>query len=291
MAYQVKTFGRPQICYTGGGGQSSGTQTSTTVTKQELSPEQQALLGAASPALIDFAKNPPKNWQGDRIVPLNETEKAAQQSILGAAAGPATQIGQQAASTGNFLSGANLYADSNPYLRSAIDTAIRPAVQTFGETIMPSIRSDAVSSGQFGSSRHGIADGIASRALLDSVSGTAATMSNANYQKGQDSMVQALQMAPLIQQMQFVPGQTMAGVGTQDRLMAQATLDAQIQKFMTDQMLPYLAAKDVAGVAMGLPGGSTVSTATGPAQTAPDNTMGNVIGLGSMGIGLASLFM
>lgn len=276
----------------GGGGSPAPTQTSTTTTKQELSPEQRQLIAAASPALTTFANNPPTDYPGERLAKLNPWETEAQHLAIGAAYGPAQQIADQAASTTSFLSGPNLYAESNPYLQSAIDTAIRPQRQTFGETILPGIRNNATSSGQFGGSRQGIAEGIASRGLSDAIAGTASSMSNANYQRGQESLVAALQAAPLTQQIQFTPASVVGSVGAQLHAQEQAQIDAQIQKYMTAQLLPYLAAKDVAGVAFGLPGGPTTSTSIGPAaQTQANTGTQDALGFGSLGLGLLSLLM
>lgn len=280
------------ICYLGGGDSSSPapTQTSMTTTKQELSPEQRQLIEAASPALTSFANHPPTDYPYAKIAPLNSFDIQAQNMALGAAVGPAQQIADQAAKTTSFLSGPNLYAESNPYLQSAIEAAIRPQRQTFGETILPGIRNNATSSGQFGGSRQGLAEGIASRGLLDAIAGTSSTMANANYQTGQDAMVKALQYAPLTQQIQFTPASVVGSVGAQNRAFQQSLIDAEVQKYMTAQLLPYLAAKDVAGVAFGLPGGPTTSTSTGPAaQTQANTGTQNALGFGSLGLGLLSL--
>lgn len=284
------------VCYmgggSGGGGSSPAMQTTKTETKTELTPEQRELLSASSPALKDFAQNPPIDYPGGKVIPFTGNQLQAQQMALGAAYGPAQTIANRANNTSAFLSGPNLYAESNPYLQSAIGAAIRPQIQSFGEVVLPGTRANATNSGQFGGSREGIAQGLASRALIDSIAGTSSTMANANYQKGQDSLVQALQLAPLIQQMQFVPSSIVGSVGDQQRNMEQSLLNDKIQRFMNEQMLPYLAAKDVASVAFGMPGGATTSTSTGPApQSATQGNSGlqDVLGIGSLGIGAASL--
>lgn len=280
------------ICYFGGGGGSSpmGMQTSTTKTTQELSPEQRDLLDSTVGTLKWFAKNPPKSYQGPRVAGFDPREEAAHQMALGAAFGPGQAIANQAMSTSKFLSGANLYAGSNPYLQSAINAAITPQIRAFNETVIPGTRTDATNSGQFGGTRQGIAEGIAGRGLIDSIGNTAATMSNANYQKGQDSLVSALQLAPLIQQMQFVPASVVGDIGYQGRQLAQQNIDANIQQDMMNQLLPYLAAKDVAGVAFGFPGGGTTSTSTAPYQAPYQQNTGmqNALGIGSLGLGLLS---
>lgn len=292
--YAEHAVANRHICHFGGGGGStgSGQQVTRTETKTELSPEQRELIAAASPALKNFATSPPVDYPGSKVVPFNTNQLKAQQMALGAAYGPAQTIANRADSTSAFLSGPNLYAESNPYLQSHIQAAIRPQVQAFGETILPGVRGSATTSGQFGGSRQGIAEGIASRSLLDSIASTSSSMSNTNYQKGQDSLIQALQLAPLLQQMQFVPGQIVGTVGDQQRAMDQAMLNDQIQKFMTAQMLPYLAAKDVASVAFGMPGGPTTSTSTGPAPqaaTGSNSGLQDAMGVGSLAIGAASL--
>lgn len=89
----------------------------------------------------------------------------------------------------NFLMGGQVLDPStNPGLQGSIDAATRPLVQTFANTIMPGIRSGAIENGQLGSNREGIAQGLASRDLMNKIADTTAQIVNQNYQTGLNAM-------------------------------------------------------------------------------------------------------
>lgn len=73
---------------------------------------------------------------------------------------------------------------NNPYLQSAMNAAIRPLTEQYTEQVMPSIKSAAFGAGQMGSSRQGVAEGIASRGYLDAVADATAQMGSAAYGQG-----------------------------------------------------------------------------------------------------------
>lgn len=78
----------------------------------------------------------------------------------------------------------------------------------------------------------------------------------------------------------YTPGQVTSGVGGQQAALEQAQLTEARDRFMSEQMMPFLAAQDVAQLAMGLPGGATTSAATGGGSR-----FGGLGGLLGMGIG------
>jgi hypothetical protein len=96
------------------------------------------------------------------------------------------------AATGNFLtSGAALNPETNPFLKSSIKAATRPMVDTLLEDMLPSIRGEAATSGNFGSSRQGIAEGLAIGRTNRNIGDVAASMANENYGRGLDAMSKA----------------------------------------------------------------------------------------------------
>ena len=275
----------------GGGSGGGGTQQSSTTVQQQLSPEQRNLISAVTPQLLDFAKNPPTDYSGEKVAALTPEQLQAQTMALGAAAGPAQQIADRALQTSDFLSGPNMYASSNPYLQSAIQAAITPQIQSFQDVTMPAIRAAATNSGQFGGSRQGIAEGIASRGLTQSIANTGATMANANYQAAQDATVKALGLAPQTQALSLTPSTIYSGVGAQNQAQQQALINEEVQRYINSQMLPYLAAKDVAGIAFGMPGGSSTATSIGPAASSGASPLMSGLGGAASGAALGSMIM
>jgi len=77
---------------------------------------------------------------------------------------------------------------NNQYFQGAVQAAIRPITEQFTEQVLPSIRSGAIGAGQMGSSRQGVAEGIASRGYMDTVGDITAQMGNQAYGQGLQAM-------------------------------------------------------------------------------------------------------
>lgn len=109
---------------------------------------------------------------------------AALQQLLGYGAGGATQQGTQGAFDAmNTLQAAGDPAN-NQYFQSALQSAIRPVTEQFREQVLPGIQSAGNSVGQFGGSRQGIAEGLASRGYMDTIGDISANMGNQAYAQG-----------------------------------------------------------------------------------------------------------
>lgn len=92
----------------------------------------------------------------------------------------------------NFLtSGAVLNPNTNPALAGAIDAAKRPIVDSLLEEMLPAIRSEAALTGNFGSSRQGIAEGLAMGKASRAIGDVGATLSNEGYKSGLDAFSKA----------------------------------------------------------------------------------------------------
>lgn len=83
---------------------------------------------------------------------------------------------------------------NNPYFQSALSSAIRPVTQQFNEQVLPGIKGAAQDAGQFGGSRQGIAEGLASRSYMDTVGDISSNMGNAAYAQGLQAQAQAGQL-------------------------------------------------------------------------------------------------
>lgn len=262
----------------GGGG-------STSTTTQQLSPEQQKILGLVTPVFQSYfpTTGTGKNqvgtgevnasvYPGSTVAPQNPLESVGQQMALGAIPGIAGTA-QTALGGANFLSSGDvLDVMRNPALQGAVDAAVRPITENFANTVLPNVRSDAVMAGGYGGNRQGIAEGLAVGDYLRQVGDTSAGLVNQAYQSGLDAMTKGLALTPSLEQAALTPSTTVSGVGAQQRAFEQAQIDAQVQKFYQEQFLPLMIAQQIAGTALGFPGGTTVTTtgggSTSPAQTA-----------------------
>lgn len=85
----------------------------------------------------------------------------------------------------------------NPYIDDLIQQVSDDATQAFRRGNLPNIRSDAINAGQFGSTRHGIVEGIASGDLAKQIATTAAELRYRDWEQQQQRRAEeyAAQMA------------------------------------------------------------------------------------------------
>lgn len=248
----------------GGGG-------STSTSSVQLSPEQQQILGLVTPAFASyFGKNGQVNastYPGSGVVPPNALQSLGQQMTLETV--PATTASaNNALQGGNFLaSGDVLDIMKNPGLQGAVNAATRPITENFQNTILPGIGGDAAAAGGYGGNRQGIAEGLASQGYMRQLGDTAANIINPAYQAGLDAMSKGLALTPTLDQNALLPGQTVAGVGAQQQAFQQAQLTDTINRFYQQQFLPLMIAQQIAGSALGFPGGSTTTQTSGGSTT------------------------
>lgn len=253
-----------------GGGGDSGPQTVYQINKQELSPEQKKIFNLAFPLAEQAASKPLEVYPGQGIVGFNPTEMQAMNMAKQVALGD--QIGGAAATANQFLlDPALLSPESNPYLQQYGNFVAETMGNQFTQQIAPAIRSGATMSGGMfsgGSSREGIAQGLAAGETARATGGTLANLYSQAYQSGLGAMGDALKTAPLTQAGQLFGTNVMSAVGGQQRMLDQALLDDAIQKFYLEQQLPMLQAKDLMGLVTGMPGGAGVSAVSGATPSA-----------------------
>ena len=114
--------------------------------------------------------------------------------------------------------------------------------------------------------------------------GTQGMSSGANtganlYNFGNNTGLGALGHLPGLAQMAYAPGMAQGAVGNQLFQLQGAKLGEASNRYTTAQMLPFLQAQDVAGLAMGMGGGSAVTQAS-----QPQNWGSTLMGLGSLGM-------
>ena len=152
-----------------------------------------------------------------------------QQQGFGAATNYAQGGGQdiynQSANALNFgLNAADV--NQNPYFQQAMQSAIRPLTQNYQENVLSGNEDQALASGQYGSSRHGVADALSSRDYMNAVGDVTANMGSQAYGQGLNTMMQSLGQAGNVQNMGLFGANTMQNVGAQQQGMNQAMLDS-----------------------------------------------------------------
>lgn len=246
-------------------GAPSPPSTVTQTNKIELSPEQKKLYDLAFPFAEQYAGSNPQIYSGQTIANFSPTEQAGQQMMLGAAA-PGAQLAGQAAGAQSQLLDPNFMLNPNQYVHAAADAATGRVTDNLQQRILPQLRTqNQVAGGQYsgGSTRGGIAEGLAVGQTNDALSRAIADMYLSNYNTGLGAMGQAIDRNKGVQSQMLFPGQVYSAVGASERGLEQAQLDEAAAKFYAEQDIPFSMASAIHSLADGMPGGGSTSTVRG----------------------------
>lgn len=255
----------------------------TQTTTYELSPEQRQLMNLAMPGIEKFASSVPQRYQGSTISPFDPSQVAGQQGAL-QSAGTQTDLARTGAGTAlDWLKPGALDVTNNPALQGQISAATRPITQALTEQALPAIRDSAERSGNFGSSRQGIAEGLATGRASSAIGDATSNIVNNQYNTNASNQLKALGLLPQTTATQTAGDITTSGVGDVRQNMAQSLLGEQVGNFNYDQMAPFLQSKEIMSLLSGLPGGSTTSVASGPQKNLLTGALGGAAAGASLG--------
>lgn len=157
----------------------------------------------------------------------NENIDAGQQAALGAA-GYQDQLAAQGRSLFGELG--QFGSQQDPILQRRLEQIANMGTRNLQENILPGIRTGSVQAGQAGSSRQGIAEGIAARGASEAVTNAQTDLLG----QAQAQRLQALQAAqgylPSLQQAQAAGAQTIGAVGAQQRDIENQVRQSQLQR-------------------------------------------------------------
>lgn len=326
----------------GGGGSGGGTQTTETTVHNELDPAAVALQQQAlqmQQQYLDRIWNSisgpgPYYYPGELVAPLAPQSLMANAMTTQAFTDPMTysstplanlsaQYAQspgvaQAVGNANQLSAflmspQALDPRSNPFTAAAADAANRQTISQLTNQVLPSIRSDAVSAGQFGGSRQGISEGIAVTGAAQAISDTNASFFFDQYNKNLNAALQAQALLPStltapqavlgaaidargVANQQLLQGfAALDSAGLQLQQQAQRMIDAEVTRYMFNNTIGLQELQIYAGVGGVLTnpasygsGSTQTSTTTGPAPyTSPLlGALGGAAAGASLGFGL-----
>ena len=253
-----------------------------TTTTTEMSPEQRKLYQSAQPFINQYvsqggAPAAPTNM----VAGTNATQQAGYASALGGAQAQQGVANNAADAYGFLTSGAALSPASNPALRDTISYAIEPGIKALTQDMLPAIRQEAVTTGNFGSSRQGIAESSALSDALRQAMGTAASISTHGYDTGLGAMSDALKTTGVTQGAQTAPAGTISAVGEAQQQQTQAELDAKNQADMYNQQRQLISAQQILGLLGMTPGGSATSSTSLPQADPMSQFLGAGLGIGS----------
>lgn len=203
----------------------------------------------------------------------------------------------------NFLLNSAVNPGNNPALQSGIESAQYNLTQNYKNNVIPSISSGMTANNMYGSSRQGVAEGIAAQAYLDQLRNISSSLTHEGYKTGLGAMAQGFGTAsgadvaamqtgidgrarimsatPGVLQSSYIPEQIMEGVKTQELGWRQRWLDTWQQQYYNNLLYPIQAGQAIMNLAWPSTGGSITSGAIGNGAL---QTMGAV----TSGIGAAA---
>jgi len=185
-----------------GGGQSHSSQSSQS--KQRIWEEQSPYLKGLYSSAQSMFDNPNQDLTAGYDAQRDYAQSPELQKMISSTQG-ALSFNLDPSNAGN-----------NPYLQGAMQSAIRPLTQNYQENVLSGITDQAVQSGQSGSSRQGIAEGIAARGYLDQVGDISSQMAYQDYGAGMDRMGRAIDQSGAVANLGMLPSSIQRDAGLQD---------------------------------------------------------------------------
>lgn len=203
---------------------------------------------------------------------LNADSNPALQSYIQAAVRPLSQqfsevtmpgISQDAITAGGFGGSRQGIAEglaAGRLAQATGDTTAKIASEGYGQGLQAMLGGVNANTAQQSS----ILDAMSkmfNTGVTGSIGGTQNALAGSQQQSNTlMQMMQGLSLTPDILASMTKPAEVTGAVGAQQRADQQARLSEAVQKFATEQMLPFTLAQQVAGMAFGMPGGTTTST-------------------------------
>lgn len=228
----------------------------TQTNKVELTPEQRELMAKGMGQIDQSLAGGTPQLPG--VQGFDPLQNQAQQGVINKQ-GSLQQMSGNLADAQSFMTKDVMNMESNPYMRQAIDAAVRPMTEQFQQTVIPGLRTNAIGAGALGSPKARGAGQIAANQFNRSVGDVSGTMANQQYGMNLEAMIKGMALAPQSMQASLFPEIAMEGVGAQRRQLAQ---DQATQGF-NQQMLPFNLGTQLISAAAGAPGAGSTSTVTG----------------------------
>jgi len=249
--------------------------------------------GPAQPALkniLGYGQNAYdagyENTPFQTFAPMNQYQQQGLEQNLNYSQGlMPNQIGQAHGAWGSALNAPDVA--NNPYVMNQVMAQSGLLNRNLSENLLPQIQSGATNAGQSGSSRQGVAEGIALRGTQEAIGRQAAnTMGNA-YGQGLNARGNALGQSGNMMGLGMLPGAAMQQAGGQLNAEAQRYIDEAMQRQNFGQQNPWDQIARFQGVAQPISGQGGTETGPNPYQS---NPMASALGGGLAGYGLYDAF-
>lgn len=203
-------------------------------------------------------------YPGQTYAGFDPSQTQGQNSALNFAQGGMQNTANSALGANQLMtSGDLLRAESNPYLRQNVTDANNLIGRDFRENAMPAIGNQAVNTGQYGSSRQGIAEGIASRGMGEAIQRNTNQMYNNAYNNGLNMMATGVGQTNQAMAGGLAPSQVMQDTGALRQQQDQLGINDAVNAYNFNQNADW----DNLGKYQGILGGNFMGS--GGSQTVP----------------------
>lgn len=286
----ILPIGLLRLNFDDGGGGSQPTQTTSTTQVQNFGPAEQAnrdALQTEAKRIYEATKGSFAQYPGAQIAAPSAPTLSAEQDMMNLARGAQSNIVPNVGNALNYNLGAARDVTSNPFLRGAMEAALRPLGEQFTQAggTLSNIRSDAGGAGQPGGSRQGIAEGIAMRSLSNTMGDVVSKMGSDAYGKGLDASTKAIAVSPAALSAIATPVSWESAIGQQQDMRAQQALNREADVTQWGMNADWTPLRNYANIIYG--GGSSGSTSTantptyGPQGPSGLSQLGTLAGIGS----------
>lgn len=267
---------------------SGGGKTQTSTTNTSPWKEQQPYLTHGFEQAYQLSQKPSTQYQGAFTAGKTASDTGAENYLTGYAGTLTGQSGKNLDAL-NWATGAgNLDVGNNQYVNNQMSANTNRLYQAFNEQTVPALRSNFGKSGQIGSSRQGIAEGLAAQGVARAAADSNAQIQGTAYNNALDTYSTVLGQAPALMQAGTMPGSLLSQVGQSQRGFEQDKIDEAISRNDFSQNEEWNRLANYMQMVSGNWGGTTTSTM--PAAKKP-NLLGAGLGLATgliPGVGLAN---
>lgn len=149
---------------------------------------------------------------------------------------------------------------NNPYVQGIMGANADIVMENLERTAIPGIEDAATMAGQFGGSRHGVSDALATGEAMNAIARSNADIMNTAYGQGLSAQANAMGMLPTMGQMGMLPGIIDRNIGLQNQAHDQAILDARTQRDLFDANAPWQSLQNYMSAIGGSHGSQTSGT-------------------------------
>lgn len=281
----------------GGGGGGGGAPANSSTTVQNYSPEEvqrRNKVQDAAGQIYEATKGQFSQYPGAKVIAPSNSTLTAESMLQSLVPVGQSMAGNLSDATKFGLTGA-VDVQNNPYFRSAVDASIRPMVQQFTDSggVLSQLRDGATAAGQYGGSRQGIAEGIATGRLAQAVGDTVGKMGSEAYGKGLDTMSNTIKAAPASMLAMSMPTQWQSSLGQIIDTRNQATENQAAAERTWALNKDWIPLQNYANMVYGAGSSQSTTNATSPVYTPNQgggmlNTLGTLAGIGGSIAGMSA---